>query len=239
MKSLVKEDSYKLTQVHALFKLGRTVLPLGNGFATGMALFSSMTLLMVLFVHYFSSGIYFNQFVFLGLLFGVVSGLVFAASIMKGTTISAQKILAESKRQLKEIPYLLEGKSFPDMFKAGNLHAITSLKVLTIPSLWLIVLPIGLYFLLGIEFLAGYVIGVFVIGLSQAFSWASFGDIFQAIYINMMTGRLGGSESKVFKRIESNSQFTSVFNDSLSPSFNILLKTMPILVIFIDYVILK
>ena len=67
--------------------------------------------------------------------------------MVRGIVGVIKMLRKEVLRQFKEIPYLMESKTYPDMKKISNFQTIYSLRVLTLPSMC-IVLPMTLYYYL-------------------------------------------------------------------------------------------
>lgn len=164
----------------ALDSLGNTTAAIGKGFAIGSAALTALALiasysdsLMAIvasdsdITRNFSLGIITPQ-VIIGLFIGAMLVFVFGALTMSAVGDAAKDMVEEVRRQLREIPGIMEGTGKPDYASCVDISTTAALRKMLIPSLLAVAGPI----VTGVLFGAGAVFGLLAGGLAAGFAMA-------------------------------------------------------------------
>ena len=88
-------------------------------------------------------------------------------------------------------------------------------------------------YIFGIKHLVGIVLGCILSGFSLSFYWANFGETMHHARKHIENGYYGGPKSSTFKHISIVDNIGDGFKDLLSPSINILIKSVTIVSILV------
>ena len=91
----------------------------------------------------------------IGLLIGGMLPFLFSAFTMESVSKAAYSMIEEVRRQFREIPGIMEGKSKPDYTKCVDISTKAALREMIIPGVMAVVAPIIIGFLLGTEAVGG------------------------------------------------------------------------------------
>ncbi|MFQ7573970.1 MAG: sodium-translocating pyrophosphatase [Lachnospira sp.] len=223
----VREITDKLDSV------GNTTAAIGKGFAIGSASFAALSL-MVSFLYAFQpegSDLLLNftdPKILAGALVGGALPFLFSGMLIEAVANAARKMVAEVRRQFKEIPGILEGKEKPDYKTCIEISSQGALKEMRMPAILSIVFPIISGFLFGPFFVGGLLIGATL----------------SAIMLAIFTGNAGGAWDNAKKYIESGAvegekkgspahdaavvgdTVGDPLKDTVGPSLDILIKIM-------------
>ncbi len=111
----------------------------------------------------------------IGLLVGGLIPFFVTSQLIAGVSRSATKMVDEVRRQFKEMPGILEGKTTPDYAKCVDIATTASLRELWKPALVTVAAPIVIGVLLGPTAVAGVLMGAVVSGLFLAYHLANSG----------------------------------------------------------------
>lgn len=101
----------------------------------------------------------------IGLLIGGMLPFLFSAFTMESVSKAAYSMIEEVRRQFREIPGIMEGKSKPDYTKCVDISTKAALREMIIPGVMAVVAPIIIGFLLGTEAVGGMLAGSLVTGV--------------------------------------------------------------------------
>ncbi len=231
IESLDSPDDDSGSRTSFLTQIGRTINPVGSGFSAVSAILSSLCLVLLaskkisLFSILFLSKYTFILCVFLG----IVVALFFLGFMMSGFTSTVSKIRLEMIRQFREIPYLLEGKSFPDVLKIAQLHTILSLRVLTWPIITLVLSVLIVLYIFGLSFYVPLFIGISLVILLHVFYWAILGDSVQQAKQHIEFGYQGGQKGSSFQYMNYAFEYSSIYSMVLGPNYLVILKCLSVL----------
>jgi K(+)-stimulated pyrophosphate-energized sodium pump len=213
-------------------ELGNSTIAIGNGFSAGTSILSTLSLFLS--VAYFSNIPI--DFLFkitpswlVAFLFASVLPFIIAGILLGKLSYLAIYIKEEIKRQFQQIPYLLQGKAMPDVIKASDFTARKSMDALIIPGLLITLSPIILAYFFNIYAVVALALGYLISSIGLNFYWAVTGDVVRNAKHYVEDGHCGGVDSPNYKAIQASDAITSTFKDILSPSANILMKSIMIL----------
>ena len=139
-----------------------------------------------------------NPAVVIGLLVGGLIPFIITGQLIDGVSRAAGKMVDEVRRQFKQDPEILTGKSKPDYAKCVDIATVASIKELWKPALIAIIAPIILGVLLGPTAVAGLLMGAVVTGIFLAYHLANTGGAWDnAKKLVEMKGEKGTEEHKV------------------------------------------
>lgn len=223
----VREITDKLDSV------GNTTAAIGKGFAIGSASLAALSL-MVSFLYAFqpegsSLDLNFtNPLILAGALVGGALPYLFSGMLIEAVANAARKMVEEVRRQFRDIPGILEGKSKPDYKTCIEISSQGALKEMRMPAIISIIFPVIAGFLFGPYFVGGLLIGATL----------------SAIMLAIFTGNAGGAWDNGKKYIESGAiegqgkgspahdaavvgdTVGDPLKDTVGPSLDILIKIM-------------
>jgi len=225
----MKDEVRERTDV--LDAAGNTTAAIGKGFAIGSAAFVSLALFSayVTTVHLNAVDLL-SPYVFSGLLIGAMLPYWFTAMTLRSVGSAAMAMKAEVARQFEANPALLEEHSdaLPDYKACISISTDASLKEMIPPGALVMLTPIIVGFLVGVEALAGCLAGALVSGVQIAISSSNSGGAWDNAkkYIE-----------NVLNRKKTDQHVAAVVGDTVGdplkdtsgPSLNILIKLMAII----------
>ncbi len=225
----------------ALDAAGNTTAAIGKGFAIGSAALTSLALTSAFLTRANITpdqiGLT-NPTVLCGLLIGGALPFAFSALTMRSVGKAAFDMIAEVRRQFREIPGLLEGKPGvkADYRKCVDISTAASLKQMVAPGALVILAPLVIGGLFGVQMLAGMLIGSLVCGVMLAISMANSGGAWDNAKKYIETGQLGGKGSETHKAAVVGDTVGDPFKDTSGPALNILIKLMAIIsLVFVPF----
>ncbi len=220
--------------------LGNTTAAIGKGFAIGSAALTALALFTA-----YSQTVKLNKIdlmhanTVIGLLIGAGMPFLFAALTMEAVGKTAFKIVEEVRRQFREIPGLLEGRSEPDTAKCVDIATAGALKEMLLPGVLAIVVPILVGVILGPEALGGLLAGAIASGVMIALFMANGGGAWDNAKKYIEAGNFGGKGSDAHKAAVVGDTVGDPFKDTSGPSMNILIKLMSIVALVFGVVLVK
>lgn len=209
---------------------GNTTAAMGKGFAIGSAVLTALAL----FVAY-SQTANINVIDLLkpnvvsAMFIGGILPYLFSGYSISAVEKAAYRMVEEVRRQFKEIPGILEGKTEPDYKKCVDISTIGALREMVIPSLIVIISPFIIAFVFGKDGLGGFLAGSLVSGALLAIFMANSGGAWDNAKKLIEKGMFGGKGSPAHKSSIVGDTVGDPFKDTAGPSINILLKLMSII----------
>lgn len=230
----VREVTDKLDSV------GNTTAAIGKGFAIGSAALTALALFAA-----YAQAVQLKAIDLLipstlvGVLIGGMLPFLFGALTMESVSKSANEMVSEVRRQFKEIPGIMEGKTKPDYEKCVEISTEAALKEMLLPGILAIVAPLAVGICLGAEALGGLIVGAVVTGVLTAILMANSGGAWDNAKKYIESGVNGGKGSDSHKASVVGDTVGDPFKDTAGPSMNILIKLMTIVSLVFAPIILK
>ncbi|PPD69504.1 hypothetical protein GOBAR_DD33613 [Gossypium barbadense] len=228
--------SHKIRErTDALDAAGNTTAAIGKGFAIGSAALVSLAL----FGAYVSrAGIktvdVLTPKAFIGLIVGAMLPYWFSAMTMKSVGSAALKMVEEVRRQFNTIPGLMEGRVKPDYANCVKISTDASLREMIPPGALVMLTPLIVGTLFGVETLAGVLAGALVSGVQVAISASNTGGAWDNAKKYIEAGvsehakSLGPKGSECHKAAVIGDTIGDPLKDTSGPSLNILIKLMAV-----------
>jgi K(+)-stimulated pyrophosphate-energized sodium pump len=212
---------------------GNTAKAITKGFAIGAAGLTVISLLAA-FQEIASSAGHAAVFdimdplVLMGALIGVAIPAVFSAMLMLGVGKNAERMIAEIRRQFKEIPGLREGKPGvkPDYAKCVDIATVGAIRELMPASVFIIVATLVIGFVGGIQALGGFLTGAILSSLLLALLMSNAGGLWDNAKKLIETGVYGGKGSEAHKAAVVGDTVGDPFKDTAGPSLNTMITVM-------------
>ena len=221
----VREITDKLDAV------GNTTAAMGKGFAIGSAALTALALFMSYAEAVGLSSLGINLLtpnVVIGLLIGGMLPFAFSAMTMDSVSKAAYKMIEEVRRQFREIPGILQGKSKPDYGSCVSISTRAALHEMIVPGVMAVAAPMLVGILLGTEALGGLLAGSLVTGVLLAIYMSNAGGAWDNAKKFIEEGHHGGKGSKAHKAAVVGDTVGDPFKDTSGPSLNILIKLMTV-----------
>lgn len=217
----VRERTDKLDAV------GNTTAAIGKGFAIGSA---ALTALALFAAFEQTAGIesidVAKPTVLAGVLIGAMMPFLFSALAIGAVGRAAYKMIAEVRRQFREIPGILDGTGRPDYARCVDISTAAALREMIAPGLLAIITPIIVGYFGRLEMLGGLLCGVLVSGVLMALFMANSGGAWDNAKKYIEGGEFGGKGSEAHKAAVVGDTVGDPFKDTAGPAINILIKLM-------------
>jgi len=223
-----------------LDSLGNTTAAIGKGFAIGSA---TLTALALFAAYTQTVGIttinLLSISVIVGFFIGALMPFIFSALTMQAVGRAAHAMVAEVRRQFKNIPGIMDGSGKPDIARCVDISTKSALHEMIIPGAMAVIVPILVGLLLGPTALGGFLAGALGTGVLLAIMMANSGGAWDNAKKMVEDGFLGGKGTPVHAAAVVGDTVGDPFKDTSGPSINILLKLMSIVALVFGPVIAK
>ncbi len=225
--------------------LGNTTAAIGKGFAIGSAALTALAL-FVAYTQAVNSSLtaagkdllsmdVSDPNVVIGLFLGAVVPLLAGSMTMTSVGKAASQMVAEIRRQFREIPGLLKGEGKPDTKRCVDIATKSALVEMIAPGVVAVAAPVAVGFGLGPASLGGMLVGSLLVGVVLALLMSNAGGSWDNAKKYIEKGELSG-ESKggeAHKAAVIGDTVGDPFKDTTGPSMNILVKLMSIVALII------
>jgi K(+)-stimulated pyrophosphate-energized sodium pump len=167
-----------------------------------------------------------NPNVLVGLFLGSVMSFFFCALTMKAVGRAAGAMVDEVRRQIREIPGIMEGTTKPDYARCVEISTVSAQREMVLPSLLAIAAPIVVGILFSVSGVLGLLAGGLATGFVLAVMMANAGGAWDNAKKYIEEGHHGGKGSDAHKAAIVGDTVGDPFKDTSGPSLNILIKLM-------------
>ncbi|MCK4388206.1 MAG: sodium/proton-translocating pyrophosphatase, partial [Dehalococcoidia bacterium] len=164
-----------------------------------------------------------------GIFIGALMPAVFCAMTMNSVSVTTELIVAEVRRQWREIKGLREGTARPEYGKCVDIATKAALKQMLVPSLMAIIAPILMGVILGKYALTGFLVGSIAIGFVLAVTLNNAGGSWDNAKKWIEAGHFGGKGSEAHKAGVVGDTTGDPMKDTAGPSLNIMIKLMSVI----------
>ena len=213
----------------SLDAVGNTTAAIGKGFSIGSAALTALALFNSYAQEIELGSInLLDAKVVAGIFIGGMLVFLFCALTTEAVSRAAQKMIEEVRRQFREIPGIMEGKTKPDYARCVDISTSAALHEMILPGVIAIVAPIACGLLLGAEALAGLLVGCTIAGVPMAIMMSNSGGAWDNAKKYIEGGAHGGKGSEAHKAAVTGDTVGDPFKDTSGPALNILIKLMSI-----------
>jgi len=174
-----------------------------------------------------------------GLFIGAMMAFIFCAMTMKAVGKTAGDMVAEVRRQFKEIPGIMEGTGKPDYARCVAISTKGAQKEMIVPSLLAILIPVLVGLVLGVAGVLGLLAGGLSCGFVLAVTLNNAGGAWDNAKKYIEKGAHGGKGSDAHKAAVVGDTVGDPFKDTSGPSLNILIKLMSMVAVVFAGLIVK
>lgn len=176
--------------------------------------------------------------VFVGGFIGAMLVFLFSAFAIKAVGRAAQTVIEEVRRQFKENPQIMEGKSDPDYGKCVDIVTKGALKAMVLPGVMPVIFPllVGVIFkyaaasaadkTVGAEAVAALLMVGTIAGILMALLMNNGGGAWDNAKKYIETGAYGGKGSFAHKAAVVGDTVGDPFKDTAGPSLHVLIKLL-------------
>jgi len=210
-----------------LDSVGNTTAAVAKGFAIGsaaitaLALFNAfaelanLTMIDIL-----------NPTTIVGLFIGAALPFLFSAYAMQAVGRAAFDMIAEVRRQFREIPGIMDGTGKPDYAACVDISTKAAIRQMIVPGLLAVCTPIAVGFILGKSAMGGMLAGGTVSGFLMAIFMSNAGGAWDNAKKYIEAGNHGGKGTPAHAAAVIGDTVGDPFKDTSGPSLNALIKVM-------------
>jgi len=177
------------------------------------------------FIHHFDIHLM-NPIVIVGIFLGVMAVFLFSGMTMNAVGRAAQKMVDEVRRQFREMPGIMEGKTEPDYARCVAISTKGAQREMLAPSLIALLIPVVVGLVFGVAGIIGLLVGTISSGFALAIFMANAGGAWDNAKKYVEEGHHGGKGSDAHKATVIGDTVGDPFKDTSGPSLNILIKLM-------------
>ncbi|MEN6566755.1 MAG: sodium-translocating pyrophosphatase [Veillonellales bacterium] len=162
--------------------------------------------------------------VIIGIFLGATLPFLVCAFTMEAVGKAAFEMIAEVRRQFREIPGIMEGTGRPDYAKCVDISTKAALREMLLPGLFAVGTPLLVGFLMGAKSLAGFLAGATAAGVLMAIFMANAGGAWDNAKKYIESGKYGGKGTPTHAAAVIGDTVGDPFKDTSGPAMNPLIK---------------
>src|SRR5437588_2262925 len=227
MTSMGEENRKVTDEIDAV---GNTTKAVTKGFAIASAGLAALAMIQAfqyeagkVFHHVFDYSLS-NPAVVIGLLVGGLLPFFITSQLISAVARAASKMVEEVRRQFKETPDILTGKSKPDYAKCVDVATVASLRELWKSATITIAAPIILGIVLGPSAVVGLLMGAVITGIFLAFHLANTGGAWDIAKKYMEINKQKGTEEHKIAIV--GDIIGDPYKDTAGPALNTVIKLL-------------
>jgi len=221
--------------------VGNTTKAITKGFAIASAVIAAISLFGS-FLAIMGKGAHIRidrPEVFVGLLIGGSVPYLFSSLTIRAVGRGAMAVVAEVRRQFREITGIMEYKNKPDYAAVTDIVTKTALRELIAPGLLAILTPIIIGLVLHAEALGGFLAGAILSGQLLAVFMSNAGGAWDNAKKYIEDGNYGGKGSEAHYATVIGDTVGDPFKDTAGPALDPLIKVMNLVALLIAPIIIN
>ena len=221
------KDEKASENAHTLDSIGNTAKAICKSYAVGASGLAQVALFSAFIEAANLNSInLMNSQVIIGAIIGGMTTFLFSSFLFKAVGKAAFEMIAEVRRQFKEIAGLAEGKADPNYVKCIDISSKSALKGLFAPAAISIIVPLAVGFIFGAEAVGGLIIGNIATVLPMALLLMNSGTAWDNAKKYIESGELGGKGTPAHAAAVIGDTIGDPFKDTAGPSLDILINVI-------------
>jgi len=222
----------------SLDEVGNTTAAIGKGFAIGAAALASLAIIAayvnVVRSHHEAFTLQLSDpAVLTGMFIGGLLPFLVSSITMNAVGSAAGEMIAEIRRQFREIPGLLDGDGKPDSARCVDIATDAAIRRMFLPAAIAVLSPVVVGFVFGPETLGGMLVGALLGCVLLALFMANAGGAWDNAKKYIEQGHYGGKNSDAHHACVVGDTVGDPLKDTSGPSMNILINVMAIVALVI------
>lgn len=164
--------------------------------------------------------------VFTGALVGAMLVFLFSSLAIRAVGSTAAVMILDIRKQFKESPGIIEGKSKPDYSRSVDISTKAALRNMIAPSLLVVLGPVVIGLLLGPEAVGGLLMVGTMVGVLMALFMNNVGAALDNAKKYIEAGHLGGKGSQVHAATVIGDTLGDPLKDTAGPSLHVVVKLL-------------